>query len=269
MLVRVAHHVLQDDVRRGGLRNLDERLHEVVHLEVRGVRRLAQLAGQRAVEVRPSRGIGQVQATLDPVPEAAEVDVLDGALALAGPDERVLLRGPLEEADAAVRVLKLVHRGRVGTAEGACVVEPELGLNVLARRSHQLPRAELEAAQLDHVALRELVAGRGEVTDHEPQLLRATGGHALVDPEGAVLLDQLEELLRARRRGRRDRVTAEHLDVRAIAHKLRRPQHVERLGLEVVRLEVEEVVGVSRPRVGDDLNAGPHRRWDRCGPIHR
>ena len=61
-------------------------------MDVGGVDRFAELAGQGPIEVGAQRAIREVQPAADPVPKASEVHVLDGALALTGSDQGIILR---------------------------------------------------------------------------------------------------------------------------------------------------------------------------------
>mmetsp|Transcript_34132 Transcript_34132/g.68907 ORF Transcript_34132/g.68907 Transcript_34132/m.68907 type:complete len:229 (+) Transcript_34132:477-1163(+) len=190
VLLGVAHHVLEHDEGRLRPRHLHQRGALLARVEVGRVHCLAQLAGQRPVEVGAPRRVREVQAPADPVAQAPEVHVLDGALALARGDEGVVLAGPLEQADAAERGLELAVGGRVCAAGRPRVVEPELRLGARVCRCGELPHPELEAAELHDIALGQTVAGGWEVAHHQPELLRAAGWGRLIHPESSVALDK-------------------------------------------------------------------------------
>mmetsp|Transcript_34134 Transcript_34134/g.68917 ORF Transcript_34134/g.68917 Transcript_34134/m.68917 type:complete len:229 (+) Transcript_34134:477-1163(+) len=190
VLLGVAHHVLEHDEGRLRPRHLHQRGALLARVEVGRVHCLAQLAGQRPVEVGAPRRVREVQAPADPVAQAPEVHVLDGALALARGDEGVVVARPLEEADAAHRRLELAAAGRVRAAGPPRVVELQLRLGARARRRDELADPELEAAKLHDVTLTQPVSARREVAHHQPELLRAAGRCCPVHPERAFALDE-------------------------------------------------------------------------------
>mmetsp|Transcript_65027 Transcript_65027/g.173904 ORF Transcript_65027/g.173904 Transcript_65027/m.173904 type:complete len:204 (+) Transcript_65027:452-1063(+) len=167
MLLRVADHVLQHDEGRPRPRHLHER-HRLQRiglvLHVGRIGGLAELARQRPEEVGAAGGVGEVQAPSDPVPQAAEVDVLDGALAQAGRDEGVALAWSFQQADAAERVRELLLTVQIHAAHRAGIIEPQLGLHLAS--ALELPHAELEPAELDDVALVQMVDAARHVPDH-------------------------------------------------------------------------------------------------------
>mmetsp|Transcript_94489 Transcript_94489/g.294315 ORF Transcript_94489/g.294315 Transcript_94489/m.294315 type:complete len:353 (+) Transcript_94489:223-1281(+) len=197
MLLRISYHVLQHDERPLRGRHLHQGLCLALRRsDVCRVGCLAELAGKRPVEVRAARVVREVQAPLDPVPQAPKVHVLDRAFALAGRNERVVGARALQEANATGAGRDV--RFGAGAADGTDVIQPQLRLSVRLLRAHELPHAELESAQLDHVALGELVGLRRKLTHHQPEFPGVARGRGLVDPEAAVALHQPEQGLAAR-----------------------------------------------------------------------
>mmetsp|Transcript_113451 Transcript_113451/g.327620 ORF Transcript_113451/g.327620 Transcript_113451/m.327620 type:complete len:326 (-) Transcript_113451:39-1016(-) len=269
VLLRVPDHVLQNDERRLCPRHLDQWLLLRPVVDVRRVNRLAQFTSQRTIKIRTSRSVGEVEAPADPMAQAPEVHVPNGALALARRNQWVVLAWALEQANPA--------RGRV-LGVGTCVdcarlVQFQLRLLPPACRRDELPHSELETAQLHDVSPGETVTTSSELAHHEPQLFGAVRGRRAVHPEGAILLHQAEQRIAARRHGL---PVAQHLHLRASAHKDCGLADGKRLAVHVLCLKVEEVVAIPRPcarhhlyGLGDVVRADPrsdrHRwfTWDR------
>mmetsp|Transcript_98746 Transcript_98746/g.175788 ORF Transcript_98746/g.175788 Transcript_98746/m.175788 type:complete len:101 (+) Transcript_98746:645-947(+) len=99
------------------------------------------------------------------------MDVLDGASALARPNERVIFGRSLEETNAASRVAKVllvVLRYFTGRSR---LIEEERWLLGSTFPGYQLPNSKLETPKLDDVTLREFVAAVGKVLHDDPYLL--------------------------------------------------------------------------------------------------
>mmetsp|Transcript_90046 Transcript_90046/g.251762 ORF Transcript_90046/g.251762 Transcript_90046/m.251762 type:complete len:559 (+) Transcript_90046:28-1704(+) len=252
-LAPVADDGLQHDVRRPRLREL----HELCPLplgrrDMGGEGGLAQLAWQGLEAEGAERALIEVQPALRPLAQASQVDALDGPAALARPEEGVVLAGALHQADAARLPL-----GAVLGASHARVLETEVGLlraAVVAR--HDLPNAESEAAQAEDIILREAVARTGLITHDGPQPLRARHGGP-VDPIAAAALRDAQKGFCAGRccgalllRGDGDRA----------ADDGRRALHAEGVGVDVVGLEVEEVVGLAGKGARDHVHGMAGRR---------
>mmetsp|Transcript_127303 Transcript_127303/g.249460 ORF Transcript_127303/g.249460 Transcript_127303/m.249460 type:complete len:437 (-) Transcript_127303:30-1340(-) len=264
VLLRVAHHVLQDYEGRLRPRHLDQRRALLAVVNVRRVHGFAQLASQGPVEVGATLGVGEVQAAFDPMPQAAEVDILDGPLALARSDERVILARALEQADAAQRRRQVGAGVRflLASAEDAGLVEAQLGLLAAARGCHQLTDAKLEATQFHDITFGQAVPGRGEFADDEPQLLGAVGLRSPIHPEAPISLHEPEEWIAS---SRWSFTLSEGHDLCPVAKEHHGTRDGELLRVQRVRLKVKQVMGVSRPCARDDLHAV---RLGRRGPCH-
>mmetsp|Transcript_100065 Transcript_100065/g.180529 ORF Transcript_100065/g.180529 Transcript_100065/m.180529 type:complete len:426 (+) Transcript_100065:179-1456(+) len=258
VLLRIPHQIFQNDEGRRCLRHLDQRAPARRTADIRRIECLTKLAGQRSIKVgaysrAASTGIlSQVQTSADPVPQAAEVHKLNGALALARCNERIFLRRALQQANAAQSLREIIVPLAFWAANRPRVIQPQLWLG--PRVDAELAHLKLEAAQLHDIPLCQVVPSRRTVTNNKPKLLRATAWRHLVHPEVAVFLNKTKQWLAADRHGR---MLPHHLDICAVPHTNHRTQHGEGLRVEMVGLKVEEVMRVSCPRAGHNLD----RMW--------
>jgi len=74
-----------------------------IHVHVRWISGVAQLTRKLLVEVASARArpFGEIEAALDPVPQALQMNVPNSPLASARANERVVIGTPFKEADAA------------------------------------------------------------------------------------------------------------------------------------------------------------------------
>mmetsp|Transcript_91911 Transcript_91911/g.259848 ORF Transcript_91911/g.259848 Transcript_91911/m.259848 type:complete len:461 (+) Transcript_91911:81-1463(+) len=238
----------------GWLRHLHQGPLDALQAHVRGERLLAQVAVLLLHEVGVSSLlVHQAHPAADPLLQAPQVHALDGASAAARPDQRALLVTVAVQADAAEAAL--CPRALVVLAGSLSVWQSQFWLHSSARVGHQLADAEPRAAHADLVPLRQLVRGTGEVLDDQPQLLarRARPRVRAVDPEGAVLLTELQQRLAV---GGHGLAPFERHQRPAHPGDLRRPGQIEVPGPGAGRLEVEQVPRVGGPQSGLDL----HRR---------
>jgi len=182
------------------------------------------------------------------VPEASQVDILDRALALTRRNERIVLSGPLQQADPAQQLVHLrtltARCGLDGTADDAGVIKPKFWLHATVGGCYQLTNAEFEASQLDDITLLQPMAAGYKISHYKPQLLGVAGRLDLVNPEGPISLHEAQERISSCRR----RISlSDHLHLCAIAHAHRGLRHGKRLRMQLMRLKVEEVVRVSGP----------------------
>jgi hypothetical protein len=131
-----------------------------IHVHVRWISGVAQLTRKLLVEVASARArpFGEIEAALDPVPQALQMNVPDSPLASARANERVVIGTPFKEADAAS------HLGQILLSRGRrlCIVQLQQRLRggVAHGRGpwRHLAHAELAPAELHHVALAQAVA---------------------------------------------------------------------------------------------------------------
>jgi len=130
------------------------------------------------------------------------MDILNGALARARRDERIVFLRALKKANAAHGFLEFPVLGAVHVAQCTIIVQPQLRLCPTTGRCNELTHTELEAAKLDDVSLGQSVTAHGwgnhEVADNEPELLRTARWRGLVHPELAIFLDEAEQWVSTR-----------------------------------------------------------------------